>query len=61
MGAGAQAVDYAVSTRVWTECQVLVRQVGEVAEYLFEDQEITQSNWCMCAGRRYKILLVQSN
>ena len=58
MGAGTQAVDYAVSTGVWAEDQVLVRQVREIAEHLFEDQEIMQPNWCRCAGRRYGIPLV---
>ena len=44
MDAGAQAVDYAIFTGVWVEGQIIVRQVGEVVEHLFEDQEITQPN-----------------
>ena len=61
VGAGAQAIDYAVPIGVWAESQVLVRQMGEVAEHLFQDQEIAQPNGCRCAGRRCKIHMVRSN
>jgi hypothetical protein len=58
MGACAQAVDYAVPLGVWAEDQVLIRQVGEVAEHLFQDQKFAQPNGCRYARRRCEIHMV---